>query len=578
MSSEQPSLVTTGKGHSLKYKNRYLYSSVDPAGSVRKRLESLSIAERTLVFLPSVGLGYGLADLLKSIPDSCHVLCVEVDQALMAFAARHAPDPWPRSSRLTILRSDSVEQIASLLRSLGVPRFRRVRTVILCGGYRIYRPLYDAMALALEEEIQTYWQNKMTLIYMGRLWMKNLLLNLPAASRSPDLATLRVDLPVLVVGAGSSLEGSLPLVRKVRERIFILAVDTALGTLLEAGLKPDLVLALDAQLVNLLDFIGPPLGAIPLICDVTTAPGVVRLFRKRTIFVASSFHNLSIVDRLKGCRLYPASIPPLGSVGVAAVHIALAITKGPVIMTGLDFSYSRNRTHCRGSPIGRLMLQTSTRMQPIGQTGYEIMHRRPLLKLTDKQGRPVTSDLVMHSYAGRLNKIAEDCSRLYDLGAEGLATGATRLETERDLCSLLPEEAPADRDAGLRFSDLLRREELAGTASEGPELPRCPGEGEPALKEFIEDEKHRLTQAIGLLEGFLSRSAASAASNAAAAGGERTQTPLAAVDYIHFFFPESEIPHRSTRSFYARALVSARYFHGLWQRVAVDEAAFLPES
>jgi hypothetical protein len=42
--------------------------------------------------------------------------------------------------------------------------------------------------------------------------------------------------------------------------------------------------------------------------------------------------------------------PPLGSVGVHAVHVARGLCEGPLLAIGLDFSFEAGKTHARGCP------------------------------------------------------------------------------------------------------------------------------------------------------------------------------------------------------------------------------------
>ncbi len=98
MSFSEPVLIDTGRGFTVKYKKKYLYSSVDPLRTIEKRIHGLEIREQTLYYVPSLGLGYGLEDLLSRLPASCHILCVESDQPLMGLAVKWSHFPlFPNS-------------------------------------------------------------------------------------------------------------------------------------------------------------------------------------------------------------------------------------------------------------------------------------------------------------------------------------------------------------------------------------------------------------------------------------------------------------------------------------------------
>jgi hypothetical protein len=312
---------------------------------------------------------------------------------------------------------------------------------------------------------------------MSRLWLRNLFTNLPllaepgpapgpTAGQAPDPAR-----PILVAGAGPSLETALPRIARVRGRLTLLAVDTALPAL--AGLEPDWVYALEAQHYNLEDFLPGRDPAQTLLCDLSSCPAVLRLFPRRRAF-STRFHPLALFDRLQAAGLLPPELPPLGSVGVTAVQAALSLSTGPVLLAGLDFCYPQGRTHARGAPSHRRALAACSRLAPLGLGLLEALAARPRLRVRGKGGREYASDLVLRSYALQLGALARSSGRLFDLGAEGLETGARPLGTDAELDALLasgPWPAPpsmpafAPTTAGVR--DFLRSE--AGLLREAEE-------------------------------------------------------------------------------------------------------------
>jgi hypothetical protein len=428
MSSQPPLLVETGRGLTIKYREKHLYSPVDPLGAASRRARSALLAEKTLIFVPALGLGYGLAELLARLPAGCHVLCVETDQQLMRLGC--SAGTLPQDERLTVIRSESAETVAKVLQELGAWRFRRVTPLYLCRAWELDRETYASMLAVLDSGVRTYWQNRLTLTRMARLWMRNLFANIrllggPDPLPAGDLSALRTNKALLVAGAGPSLEDVLGWIVRRREQIFLLAVDTALPVLLDTGIVPDAVFMLEAQLANLQDFLAHPGVTVPLICDLTSNPLIIRnQAGKGLYFFSSRFYPLALFDRLSRHRLLPTPMPPLGSVGVAAVSAALTITRGPLLLAGLDFSYLDGKTHARGAPLGRAAGFSSGRFCPADMPGFEAVRARPLLRLTGKDGRSVLSDLVLQGYALKLREIIAGSSRVFDLSPRGLSCGA----------------------------------------------------------------------------------------------------------------------------------------------------------
>ncbi len=523
MSEDEPLLVDTGRGFTILHRGKNLYSSSEPRGGACRRAEAARLQERCLILVPGLGLGYGLERLLERLPAGSHLLCVETDPRLPALAASFPP---PRDPRFTLALSRQAAVAAA--RALGLHRFRRVQAVPLCGSYHLDRAGYDGILQILEEEIRQFWQNRITLAHMSRLWLRNLFTNLAILASGGEALAPPVDRPILVAGAGPSLEAARPRIARARERLTLLAVDTALPAL--DSLAPDWVYALEGQHYNLEDFLPVRDPGLTLLCDLSSCPAVLRLFPRRRPF-ATRFHPLALFDRLQAAGLLPPELPPLGSVGVTAVQAALSLTAGPVLLAGLDFCYPDGRTHARGTPSHRRALAACSRLAPPGSGSLEALAARPLLRVAGKAGRQYQTDLVLRSYALQLRALAQANGRLYDLGAEGLETGARPLRTDGELEAVLG----------------------AGPWPPAPFLPPFSPQA-AQVRDFLRAEVGLLQAAERELEKALQR-------------GTGTGPAVALVDYILLATPEADPRRLADRGNLALALANARWLRPRVERL-----------
>jgi len=433
VTDEEPVLLPTEKGLTAVWKAVSLYPSSDPVEYARRKARAVSLSPRTLILVPSVGLGHGLAELLERLPDGCAVLCVEAHQQIMALAMAAG---LPRDSRLLVIRSDSEEAAIQALHTMGPGRFRRVIEVPLSAGYRLAPAFYAGVRRLLEAGLREHWRNRLTLIALGSLQVRNAISNIGSLPFAGDFSALSTSLPIIVAAAGPSLDDAIPLIRASRGCVVLLAVDTALPRLCAEGLSPDVVIALEAQAANLEDFLADRGSEVILACDLSCHPLVPRLFPGRTFFFSSEFAPLRIFGRLERAGLLPAVFPALGSVGVAAVHAALRLTTANVYVTGLDFSFSGGRTHARGTPRHLAGLCTAMRTSAVGSDAFQAIHARSPSVSADKNGMPVLTDSVMLSYReGLVRTIQGAGGRVVDLGTTGLDLGARRARSP-DLASL----------------------------------------------------------------------------------------------------------------------------------------------
>ncbi|HET6452402.1 MAG TPA: 6-hydroxymethylpterin diphosphokinase MptE-like protein [Spirochaetia bacterium] len=517
---EPPLPRQTASGVTLRFHGVDFYPGNDPEQYARRKARVFSPLPRSLVFVPSVGLGYGLADLLQALPADAAILCVEAFPEVMAGALAAVP----RDPRLCVVRTQDPEAAAVALRRLGTGRFRRVMEIPLCAGYRTAPEVYSGIRTRLEQEIARHWQNRLTMIAMGSLQVRNLLSNLGELPDAADFSRLATDLPVVVAGAGPSLAASLPLLCRLRERFALVAVDTALATLHGAGIVPDLVVAVEAQAVNNKDFIPRPAGAVRLACDLSVHPSAARLFPGRAFFFSSEFAPLRLWDRLDGQGLRPFPFPALGSVGVAAVHAAVRLGPGPVVLTGLDFSFPRKQTHARGSPFSVAALAACARLLPPGQDAFQALAARRLISRTDKQGQPVLTDRVLSSYRDSLeSEVQHFPGRFFDCGVTGLPLGAKTV-SEEEVAALLPSAPPAGERIRVREG-----QEFTGTA----------------LRPFLSGERARLADFLRDPDG----------------------SRLADIDYTWAHFPDEPDLSSPGPGFLARARVAALYYDERLRRI-----------
>jgi hypothetical protein len=562
MIEEKPRLEAASNGYQVHYRGRRLYAAHDPRGGAARRAAAAEIQPQTLVIVASPLLGYGLRELLDICPPDAVVLAVELDPALAALPLETAPT----DDRLLWARAPSSAELERILERALSRRPRRTRLLSMSGGFGLQPDDYRSLAGKLDDEIRIFWQNAMTRMRMGRLWIRNLFRNLTLMPASTPLENLGTNLPIIVVGAGPSLdEQAAELLRDGttgRERVRILAVDTAVAPLAARGITPDFILAVESQQANATDFLspldargsfeeqaeiaqqseGPEIARPHLICDITAYPGVLhRADVAGLTFVSSRFAPTALLERLSVSGLLPPEVPPLGSVGVLGVHLAAHLTTNAVYFTGLDFSYDLERTHARGAPMQALSLARRTRLDPSPFFGMALA--RPLLTIDGKDGRPVRSDTVLLSYAEQLRSTVSRLPEgsVYDLSPDrGLPNGAPAIGGP----------LPA----------------AGATGGETTRSPRTAGAGPPAdagvVDAYLDREATLLSELVLKLRDVIARAGTSAEVSSDDYAAVRSL--LADLDYVYLDFPD---PPAATRSFLGRVLLSALDYEGRLRRV-----------
>jgi hypothetical protein len=490
---------------------------------------------------------------------------VETDEKLMALSLESMETSLRDHPRFRLLRTGDALSLCTYVREAwGSRSFRRVEMLRLSGGWQLDPELYESLAAALRREIALDWGNAMTLVKLGRRYVRNALRNFALLPRAFPLSAVNFAAdPVLVLGAGPSLDGILDGLEAffaalspseaalspagaalspaeaalspseaalspsgaalspsgaalspetpteaapLRSRPFrIICVDTALSPLKERNIKPDLVVALESQHWNLRDFIGCGGWELPVAMDLSALPATAGFLGGQSCLFVTPWTPLSLFDRMRAAGLLPEMLPPLGSVGLTAVAAALRVSSGPIVIGGIDFSFTLDRFHARSSPGHLDRLGRQNRF--LGLIGADTAFRRGVFTGTAKSGAPVRSDPAMQTYRDLFQQEFAGETRLWDIVGPGLPLGIQALSPEEAFALLSPAPRPPAGEAH------------AGIAGKG----RPPVE---AVEAFVLRERQTLVALRGLLSGE------------AAPGPESLDKLLDECDYLWAHFPE----------------------------------------
>jgi hypothetical protein len=505
-----------------------LLSGVDPVRRAEQTADAVSVRNNTLYFCPSVLYGYGLARLLsrleKEAPDSA-ILCVEADGELFDLTEKSIEPPLAANRRLRITNIRDEALLCSFVREAwGANAFRYLETVRFTGGWQLFPDLYNSLSDALRRDIATDLSNTLTLAKLGRLYIRNALRNLSLIPRFPSFAALSFGAaPVLVLGAGPSLDETLDALVKcypqdinLNRPFKIVCVDTCLGSLKERGIIPDLVVILESQHWNLRDFTGCYGWQIPFAVDLSALPQSALVLAGDGFLFMTPWTPLQIFERLKNAQMLPAVLPPLGSVGLTAVELSRRLTTGNIICAGLDFSFTPDKFHARGTPGHRALLNSQTRFRSI--YNYAAYNQSSAAAVS-KNGLSVYTNPALKNYRSLFEQEFGGDSRIFDIEGTGLPLGVKTLSMENAM-------------------DLLGKDKLYKFNQEFYHEPH-----EQNLITFRSNEKKRLEELRGLLTGE------------EAADDERLNVLISECDYLWAHFPDysaSRRPELSDISFLKR--------------------------
>ena len=330
-------------------------------------------------------------------------------------------------------------------------------------------PYYRRLEALLESLTDRREVNLNTLRRFGRLWVRNLLANLPLflrAGGAGELEGLFTGMPALLLAAGPSLDPVLAVLGRLAERLVVVAVDTAYRLCRQAGVKPDILVTVDPQYWNTRHLDWAELGDVLLVSEPSAHP---RTFHRPDLpglrFMSSFFPIGELLEKVTGPK---GRVGAGGSVATSAWDLARLTGARPLYLAGLDLGYPGRRTHARGAFFEERAHALSGRLSPAEHRGFLALTDAGLIPVASTGGGTALTDRRMLLYRWWFeNQLKQHPGSSFTLSAEGARIAGLE---HRPLAGLL--ELPVRRAA--------IDERLAGLAAAARGGPRGVGARRPA--------------------------------------------------------------------------------------------------
>lgn len=248
-----------------------LHSRVDPAAEARDIAQQQAASQADHTVILGGGLGYVPDAVLAACEPGHTVTVIEPDAALLQLARRHRPSATCFTS----------------------PRVRYLTASTLTGLNDFGRALPDASSLMIASYLLRLAQHEHTALagflhilraeQASRIAYDSILplheaANRPRLSTLPRSVAVRLasDKPVIVAGAGPSLDACTAFLRDARPSFTLVSASGALPPLLAAGIAPDWILALEGRDAILSDLATVPTGARVIVFPATHPDIVAR--------------------------------------------------------------------------------------------------------------------------------------------------------------------------------------------------------------------------------------------------------------------------------------------------------------
>lgn len=381
-----------------------LASRYDPEAEAAKLVESIDHLKTACVVVLGFGLGYHARKLASDMRGQGVLIVYEPDTELLRAVLEQVDHSgWLGEGNALVC--DATTDRAAL-----TARVERLSGVITQGtqllthppSRRVHGEALNRFAQMVTDTLAYCRTNVATALVNASRTCRNLATNLDhyaAGATINELHHAAKGYPAVLVSAGPSLVKNVDLLRDpaVRESVVVICVQTALRPLLDRGIRPDFVTALDYSSICKQFYEGlPDLPDVTLVVEpkansaiLDSYPGPIRVC------------NADWSNRVLGEHARP--IMPLKA-GATVAHLSLYLAWhlgcDPVMLIGQDLGFSDGLYYAPGTAVHKVWSAELNPFNTIEMMEWQriVRMKSNLSRHEDIHGNPIFSDEQMITY------------------------------------------------------------------------------------------------------------------------------------------------------------------------------------
>ena len=405
-----------------------LASRYDPLGEAEKLNQPVDLRKHACIVMLGMGVGYHLAQMAEQLSDNTLMIVYEPDlQALRAVLERVDHSQW--IGRYNVILADGVVD-----RGAFISRIEKFGGIVTQGLVMVTHPVarrlhgesLSTFSAMVSDALAYCRTNVATALVNASRTVRNLCLNLPlyaGGATTNDLYQAARDCPAVCVSAGPSLAKNVALLSDpdVRRNVVVITAQTTLKPLLDRGIRPDFVTALDYHEISRRFYEGlEALDDVTLVCECKVNPVVPAAFPGPIRVAQNRF-----LDKLLGGLARPiVPVRPGATVAHLSFYLAQHLGCDPIIFIGQDLAFSDGLYYCPGTAIHDVWepeLNPFNTLEMMEWTRI-VRHRGNLHKMQDIHGQDVYSDEQMVTYLKQFERdFAEAPQQVIDATEGGVA-------------------------------------------------------------------------------------------------------------------------------------------------------------
>ena len=328
-----------------------LHSKIDPEREAESFRDRFDPARYDVLIVLGAGLGYHLIPLKERINEYSVVILIDILTGIEAAIDRNPLTSFLLTSpRFLFVRGKSPEDVDRILSDIiDMDNIRGISVLEHPASVRIFDDYYGVIKKSIDKMITIKAGNKATRQAFGARYVRNILVNfgmLDNARPVCDLFGAFKRYPAVIAGSGPSLEINIEMLRRYQDRIFIIAVDSAIPVLQQKGVLPDIIISIDPQPYVYEHFLNYKPGNAIHVLSITSHPSILKQLNG---FISLNSHPFSQLAS-EACGGSIGSVDSsTGTVAGDAVNLCARCGFSIIGVTGIDFSFSDFTIYARGT-------------------------------------------------------------------------------------------------------------------------------------------------------------------------------------------------------------------------------------
>ncbi len=330
-----------------------IHSPYDPEKEAQRLIDSSGLKKQQVIVILGMGLGYHLLEIIRRFPNPVKLIIIEKDPDLFYRALKHHDfSPLIAHSNVHFWVGIEIGEIQSKLE-------QEQFNFSLYGVTPIpFKPCvneepeyYHLITINIQKLYQEASINQKTQTRFAKLFYHNFFDNLPSIVDSPGINNLKdrwLDQPVILVSAGPSLDKNISILKHFQNKALLISVATAYKPLMNNGIIPDIVFAIDPDETMYLAFDGMDLSSAStrLVFDPCIFSQIPLEYSGMRNSIDS---NLYISQWLASFMGSKGSLGKMQSVAHTAYQFSRFLGSDPIILVGQDLAFNGYRMHCSKS-------------------------------------------------------------------------------------------------------------------------------------------------------------------------------------------------------------------------------------